>query len=451
MSIPPVDRESPFEIHELFFSTTNRKGLIEACNDVFVRVSRHPEEAMIGRPHNIIRHPEMPRALFRMVWDHLLAGKPIAGYVKNLAADGAYYWVLATWSPLGDGFLSVRLKPTSPMLETVKDIYAKVLRREHELERSGMKHRELAAEALPYLHELIGEAGFSDYDAFARHILPLEIRSREVTLRAGGFSAPPLNGPVSERLGVASGGLNRLFAGIEVFTAAATTLRDSTQFIHRLADAVHRNALNGLVAARKLTAGGATLGVVADQMSRCAESIATAVVGFMGDVTPTMQALQDIEYRIGLLKAQLDMATDFALELEDAHHEGEVRARREASLAALIDSAGEGIDALGASLAELSRSLRALERGAERIESALKVLDTLHMAGRIEAQHVGDAQAFTVLFDRVRQQLSEADAHMDAVGDAVAKAMATRSDTTALRSAIAQAPARVGAQVAIAA
>ena len=79
------------------------------------------------------------------------------------------------------------------------------------------------------------------------------------------------------------------------------------------------------------------------------------------------------------------------------------------------------------------------------------MLDTLHMAGRIEAQHVGDAQAFTVLFDRVRQQLSEADAHMDAVGDAVAKAMATRSDTTALRSAIAQARARVGAQVAIAA
>ena len=109
-AVQPCDRESPFEIDELFFSTTDRKGVITFGNDVFVRVSGHPRERLIGAPHNVIRHPDMPRAVFRLLWDYVLAGRSVVAYVKNMAADGAYYWVLALVTPIRGGFLSVRLK-----------------------------------------------------------------------------------------------------------------------------------------------------------------------------------------------------------------------------------------------------------------------------------------------------------------------------------------------------
>jgi hypothetical protein len=84
-AISPRDQERPFGDDELFFSTTDRKGIISSANDVFVRVSGHPRDALIGSAHNIIRHPDMPRAGCKLLWDHLGAGGPFAGYVKNLA------------------------------------------------------------------------------------------------------------------------------------------------------------------------------------------------------------------------------------------------------------------------------------------------------------------------------------------------------------------------------
>src|SRR4051812_27090860 len=93
--ITPRDVESPFGIEELFYSTTDRKGVILHGNDVFVRVSKHARERLVGSPHNIIRHPDMPRAAFRLVWETILSGSPVVAYVKNMAANGDYYWVTA--------------------------------------------------------------------------------------------------------------------------------------------------------------------------------------------------------------------------------------------------------------------------------------------------------------------------------------------------------------------
>lgn len=439
MAVTPTDRESPFELEELFLSITDAKGIIRASNDVFVRVSRYPEERMIGKAHNLIRHPDMPRSVFRLVWDNLHAGRAAAGYVKNMAADGAYYWVMATLIPAGDGYLSVRLKPTSPAFALVQEVYARTLAHEHELARAGMRPRDVAVEAIPFLLEQVQQAGFADYDAFARHVLPLEIRAREEALAASGYRPPACTGRLSHPLNDASLSLDELFARVEVFADAASTLSESTGFIRRLAGSVDRNALNGLIAARRLTAGGATLAVVADRMSRCAGSIAEAVAAFTDDVDPAMSALHDLEYRIALLKAQVDMSIVSALELETVEHEPPVRARREMSLSVLLESLTGHIDELGDALNDLGGHLRALERGTERIGSALNMLGALHMAGRIEARHVHGAGAFTVLFDRVREQLAQADVHMSAVTDAVTKAMGTRSDTSALRAACASA------------
>ncbi len=100
--IEPKNIESPFELNELFFSITDPKGVILTGNDVFVKVSKMSKEELIGKPHNIIRHPDMPRAIFKALWSTIKAGRPFVGYVKNMAKDGSYYWVLAAVYPVMD-------------------------------------------------------------------------------------------------------------------------------------------------------------------------------------------------------------------------------------------------------------------------------------------------------------------------------------------------------------
>ncbi|MFV0287149.1 MAG: PAS domain-containing protein, partial [Demequina sp.] len=96
---------------QLFFSTTNKLGIIEQANSVFSQISRFSHEELVGKPHNLIRHPDMPQGAFRLMWDTLQAGEPFCAYVVNLAKDGSDYLVFATVTPLGDGYLSVRSRP----------------------------------------------------------------------------------------------------------------------------------------------------------------------------------------------------------------------------------------------------------------------------------------------------------------------------------------------------
>jgi PAS domain-containing protein len=141
----PSGVEQFIEADELFFSTTDRRGLIRSGNSVFVRVSRFPLDELVGAPHNIVRHPDMPAGVFRLMWDRLLAGRPAGAYVRNMARDGSAYWVFATMTPLGDGFLSVRLAPRAELFRAVRQVYKLVAEAEREAAaRPGTDRREVA-------------------------------------------------------------------------------------------------------------------------------------------------------------------------------------------------------------------------------------------------------------------------------------------------------------------
>jgi PAS domain-containing protein len=84
------EHERHFGAEELFFSATDRKGIIRVGNDVFVRVSGYERRELVGRPHNLIRHMDTPRCVFRLLWDYLERNEPIATYMKHTA--------LAKWS-----------------------------------------------------------------------------------------------------------------------------------------------------------------------------------------------------------------------------------------------------------------------------------------------------------------------------------------------------------------
>ena len=109
--------ETPYPHGKLIVSRTDTRGIMTQCNQSFVDMSGYGEAELIGQPHCLLRHPDMPAAAFRDLWETVQAGRQWHGYVKNLRKDGGHYWVYATVVPnVRDGkivgFTSVRREPS---------------------------------------------------------------------------------------------------------------------------------------------------------------------------------------------------------------------------------------------------------------------------------------------------------------------------------------------------
>ncbi|WP_216395100.1 PAS domain-containing protein [Arcanobacterium phocae] len=178
--------------HELFFSTTDPKGVIKLSNDVFTRLSRYDVDQLHGAPHNIVRHPDMPASVFKLVWDNLETGKPFAAYMLNLAGDGSEYDVFATITPLpGGGYLSVRARPMrEDVFAQIRGVYARVLDHEKSLIDGGLNRRQAAEAAVPFLAQALSDIGIDSYEDFQTRSLPEEVAIRE----AAGAKFPQRDG-----------------------------------------------------------------------------------------------------------------------------------------------------------------------------------------------------------------------------------------------------------------
>ena len=93
----PINKEIILDPKKVIMSKTNRKGVIEYANRYFVEISGYEEYELMGRPHNMIRHPDMPKIIFKILWERLHQGKNIHAVVKNLAKNGKYYWVITNF------------------------------------------------------------------------------------------------------------------------------------------------------------------------------------------------------------------------------------------------------------------------------------------------------------------------------------------------------------------
>lgn len=121
--------ERSFNEHERLISTTDSQGIITYANDYFIDISGYSQEELIGQPHNLVRHPDMPKAAFEELWGHLQKGKPWMGMVCNRSKNGDYYWVDAFVTPIFkddkvEGFQSVRVKPKPKQLNAARKGYS---------------------------------------------------------------------------------------------------------------------------------------------------------------------------------------------------------------------------------------------------------------------------------------------------------------------------------------
>ncbi|MDO5026056.1 MAG: hypothetical protein Q4E03_06025 [Trueperella sp.] len=197
----PTGEVQHIGVNDLFFSTTDWRGVIEDSNNVFTRLSRYSAAELRGAPHNIIRHPMMPAGAFHSMWEWIQNGKPFGAYVHNLAQDGSRYDVFATIVPKrGGGYLSVRIPPVVPeFFKLTDDIYAQALQLEAELRESGLSRREAAARGADKITELIQEAGFLDYDDYMHAVFTSEVLAR-AAIATEIPTRPTATGPVAHKL-----------------------------------------------------------------------------------------------------------------------------------------------------------------------------------------------------------------------------------------------------------
>jgi aerotaxis receptor len=128
---PVTGREYDYDASQLIVSMTDLKGRITYANDAFVAVGGFTREELLGKAHNIVRHPDMPPAAFEDLWATLQAGRPWTALVKNRRKDGDHYWVRANVTPVRDGkqvvaYLSVRVKPHREEIEAAEALYARM-------------------------------------------------------------------------------------------------------------------------------------------------------------------------------------------------------------------------------------------------------------------------------------------------------------------------------------
>ena len=164
-SITPTNHEHKMAENDFIVSKTDLKGRITYANRIFMQMAQRSESELLNVQHNIIRHPDMPRGVFRFLWDTLKQKEEFFGFVKNLCANGDYYWVFANvtpdFGPDGQvkGYYSVRRQPPESAIQAVTPLYAEMLAIE---QRAGPK--EGPNKSIAYLQQFLADNNTSYRD-----------------------------------------------------------------------------------------------------------------------------------------------------------------------------------------------------------------------------------------------------------------------------------------------
>lgn len=142
-TVTPTGVERTFRPDQIIVSKTDPQGRLTYVNSLFVDISGYTEGELIGQPHNVIRHPSMPRCVFGLLWERISAGEEIFAYVVNLSADGGHYWVLAHVTPTFGpdhqivGYHSNRRTASPSALQAIKPLYADLVAEENQHSRAA--------------------------------------------------------------------------------------------------------------------------------------------------------------------------------------------------------------------------------------------------------------------------------------------------------------------------
>nr|BFD58066.1 hypothetical protein CKG001_01730 [Bdellovibrio sp. CKG001] len=415
-----LNLEADFALHELFFSKTDFKGLIQTGNKVFLRVSEYQEEEILRRPHNIIRHPDMPRCVFKLFWSFLKEGKPICAYVKNRSKNGRFYWVFAMAFPMPDGYLSIRLKPSTALMCEIQTVYADLLHKEE----AGVS----LEQATEYLLKALLEKGFSSYEDFMNKALLAEMKSRDGLLTLSQENLAPA---INTDSGLLEGLLRASRACTETARKAFNladqlsertgALKTKSRAIDELCREVQMVTTNLTISAAKLGEVGKPLGVVSNNLEKLAEDILSNTLDFEKTFTSFHQSAAEMYLAIGVSRFQIEMMNHLLEETlyrEDA--QASISEEQEQMLIQNCDLLKQLISSNFATVLntakELTKENKSLIRSVSMLSKVTAGMDVICVVGKIEMSRVkelsssleallGDMEELTESFKKILRSI----------------------------------------------
>jgi len=362
--------EVPFAFSELFYSRTDPRGVILAGNDIFERVSGYDWSELLGAPHRLVRHPDTPRGVFRILWDALGKGNPMGAYVKNRSKTGQHYWVFAVMLPIAGGFLSVRLKPSSPLFAKIREIYEELVVREREgLDPEG---------AAQWLRGVAHAQGFSSYTSFMAYALGQELTARDA------------------RLERAADARTRVLT--EMNDALEETAREQGRLL-RSFDALQSIPNNMRIVASRMEPTGGPISAISENYKISSSAISERLHGFAGArdslIDRVSREVAKALFLLGCGRVLGEMNASFVAAAPVPGIDWEVE--RTLLLGLERDCARDGRDAM----------LRAVEHSATLNRASAEVrrhmlgLDTIRVLGRVECGRMRDAGGLAATIDQL--------------------------------------------------
>ncbi|QYJ87001.1 methyl-accepting chemotaxis protein [Shewanella mesophila] len=385
---PITKQERTFPAEIKLISVTDTSGTILDCNDVFVEVSGYDKSELVGQPHNIVRHPEMPAAAFRVMWSHLKAGKPWMGMVKNRCKNGDFYWVDAYVTPMTCkgkiiGYESVRSSPKRQDVARAEALYAKI-----NAGKDKSKSLYVASEyILLILAFLLAASLFTmGYQGFSEMILVVGVVAFAML--------------VSYKNRTTLKSLNKLLKDSFSHELAAKTYTDSNGDLGLLQVAIlSLNAHLGTVITRIENAAshvtkGSEDGLQLTQKT-CSEierqqaetfQVATA----MNEMTTT---ISEVSQHVTETANHAETANGLAIKGNDV---AEVTRQS-------IQKLRDAVSNIGTSVADVSEQTASIAQAAKIIEQIAEQTNLLALNAAIEAARAGDqGRGFAVVADEVR-------------------------------------------------
>ncbi|SIN98191.1 methyl-accepting chemotaxis protein [Paraburkholderia phenazinium] len=399
---PVTQQEFEFPSSQMLVSATDLTGRIEYCNPAFIAVSGYTKDELIGQPHNLIRHPDMPREAFADMWTTIRDGRPWTALVKNRRKNGDYYWVRASVTPVVEkgavvGYLSVRVKPAREAVRAAEALYAKIREgnsRSHKLHRGTVVRTGLAGRLQAMMRLPVASRA-----AFGYALAPLALLLTGVAAWGG---HPPL--PFWIAFGVTS--LISVGSWQLLARHLAEPVREMSGFATRLAA--------GDLTADLVIARHDDLGEVLQALNQLKANLAAIVY----DVRTQISGMLDAAREISSGNVDLARRTELqAASLEETAATMEqltttVQANADASVRALdLARDAQAAAAVGGKIAgQVEQTMAGITAASKRIADITGVIDgiafqtnILALNAAVEAARAGEAgRSFAVVAGEVR-------------------------------------------------